>query len=111
MQKSIRKTQLHNLIVSILRKRRKLSYFQVPLFVSCPFSRLTTDCAHYLSISKGYHDVISVLYLTLQDSEQSSGLYPSELLVSCGEQMSLHRLRDSMGPGLDPLVGSLRCVS
>ncbi|KIO25377.1 hypothetical protein M407DRAFT_210643 [Tulasnella calospora MUT 4182] len=62
LKKSTRKMQLHNLIVAILRKRRKLSYFQ------------------------GFHDVISVLYLTLHDSHENLELdstRPSELLLSC----------------------------
>ncbi|KAG9027428.1 hypothetical protein FS837_004279, partial [Tulasnella sp. UAMH 9824] len=89
LRKSTRKMQLHNLIVAILRKRRKLSYFQ------------------------GFHDVISVLYLTLHDSQdnlQPDSTRPSELLLKCGEKISLHRLRDSMGSGLEPLVGNLRLL-
>ncbi|KAG8913630.1 hypothetical protein FRC00_001965 [Tulasnella sp. 408] len=89
LRKSTRKMQLHNLIVAILRKRRKLSYFQ------------------------GFHDVISVLYLTLHDSQenlQPDSTRPSELLLRCGEKISLHRLRDSMGSGLEPVVGYLRLL-
>ncbi|KAG8918652.1 hypothetical protein FRC01_001740 [Tulasnella sp. 417] len=89
LRKSTRKLQLHYLIVAILRKRRKLSYFQ------------------------GFHDVISVLYLTLHDSQENLQLdstQPSKLLLSCGEKISLHRLRDSMGSGLEPLVGYLRLL-
>ncbi|KAG8988129.1 hypothetical protein FRB93_004284 [Tulasnella sp. JGI-2019a] len=81
-QKLIHQAKLQNLIAAVLRKRRKLGYFQ------------------------GYHDIISVLYLTLPASVED----PSPLLVSCSEKLSLHRLRDSMGAGLDPLVGLLRTL-
>ncbi|KAI5895523.1 uncharacterized protein SCHCODRAFT_02573227 [Schizophyllum commune H4-8] len=66
--------ELHQLIVSIFRKRRKLSYFQ------------------------GYHDIISVLFLTL----------PEDTRFTTAEKMSLHRLRDSMGASLEPTLGLLR---
>lgn len=49
---------------------------------------------------KGYHDIMTVLFLTLPEEQQ----------LSCAEQLSLHRLRDSMGKGLEPLIGLLRCV-
>ncbi|KAG8891344.1 hypothetical protein FRB99_003656, partial [Tulasnella sp. 403] len=61
-QRATRKAELHDLIVGILRRRRRLSYFQ------------------------GYHDVISVLYLTLRDSSESGEQQPSPLLLSCGEK-------------------------
>jgi hypothetical protein len=32
----------------------------------------------------------------------------TEILNLAAEKLSLHRLRDSMGPGLEPLVGLLR---
>ncbi|KAG8882245.1 hypothetical protein FRB98_003849 [Tulasnella sp. 332] len=81
-EKLTRQSQLYKVIVAVLRKRRKLGYFQ------------------------GYHDIISVLYLTLPDS----GQVLSPLLVSCSEKISLHRLRDAMGAGLEPLVGFLRIL-
>ncbi|TFK38258.1 rab-GTPase-TBC domain-containing protein [Crucibulum laeve] len=65
---------LHELLVSLIRKRPKLSYFQ------------------------GYHDIITVLFLTL----------PPELRLSCAEKFSLHRVRDSMGSSLEPVLGLLR---
>ena len=49
---------------------------------------------------QGYHDIISVLFLTL----------PPEIQLVSVEKLSLHRLRDSMGPGLEPLIGLLRFV-
>ncbi|TFK48917.1 hypothetical protein OE88DRAFT_1663187, partial [Heliocybe sulcata] len=67
---------LHELLVSIFRKRRKLSYFQ------------------------GYHDIVTVLFLTL----------PKELQFVCAEKLSLHRLRDSMGSSLEPVLGQLRIL-
>ncbi|KAK0458931.1 rab-GTPase-TBC domain-containing protein [Desarmillaria tabescens] len=66
--------ELNRLLVAIFRKRPKLNYFQ------------------------GYHDIISVLFLTL----------PPEIQFSCAEKMSLHRVRDSMGHGLEPILGLLR---
>ncbi|EGO03968.1 hypothetical protein SERLA73DRAFT_69774 [Serpula lacrymans var. lacrymans S7.3] len=67
---------LYNLIVSVFRKRRRLHYFQ------------------------GYHDIITVLFLTL----------PRELQLPCAEKLSLHRLRDSMGLTLEPVLGLLRIL-
>ncbi|PCH34972.1 hypothetical protein WOLCODRAFT_139669 [Wolfiporia cocos MD-104 SS10] len=67
---------LHELIVSLFRKRPQLSYFQ------------------------GYHDIVSVVYLTL----------PEGLQLPCVEKLSLHRVRDSMGASLEPVVGLLRIL-
>lgn len=58
----------------MFRKRPKLNYFQ------------------------GYHDIISVLFLTL----------PPDLQLACAEKLSLHRVRDSMGSTLEPVLGLLR---
>ncbi|KAH9478599.1 TBC1 domain family member 20 [Psilocybe cubensis] len=69
--------ELHKLLVSIFRKRPRLSYFQ------------------------GYHDIVTVLFLTL----------PPEMQLVCAEKLSLHRLRDSMGSGLEPVLGLLRVTS
>ncbi|KAK7030690.1 TBC1 domain member 20 [Favolaschia claudopus] len=66
--------QLNDLLVEIFRKRPKLNYFQ------------------------GYHDIITVLLLTLD----------SELHFPCAEQLSLQRVRDSMGSTLEPVLGLLR---
>ncbi|KZT66235.1 hypothetical protein DAEQUDRAFT_695897 [Daedalea quercina L-15889] len=70
------KRRLHELIVSVFRKRRLLNYFQ------------------------GYHDIVSVLFLTL----------PPEVQTASVEKMSLHRLRDAMGMTLEPVVGLLRIL-
>ncbi|KAG0702043.1 rab-GTPase-TBC domain-containing protein [Suillus ampliporus] len=69
-------TSLNSLIVSLLRKRTKLHYFQ------------------------GYHDIVTVVFLTL----------PPELQLPCVEKLSLHRVRDSMGPTLEPVLGLLRIL-
>ncbi|KAF9648450.1 hypothetical protein BDM02DRAFT_3180165 [Thelephora ganbajun] len=70
------KAKLNELIVSVFRKRPTLNYYQ------------------------GYHDIVSVLFLTL----------PPEIQLVSVEKLSLHRLRDSMGPGLEPLIGLLRLL-
>ncbi|KZS95601.1 hypothetical protein SISNIDRAFT_548455 [Sistotremastrum niveocremeum HHB9708] len=75
-QKQALQSHLQSLIVQTLRRRPKLHYFQ------------------------GYHDIVSVLMLSLPDQVQ----------VECVEMMSLHRLRDSMGKGLEPMVGLLRIL-
>ncbi|KAH7918756.1 hypothetical protein BV22DRAFT_1041531 [Leucogyrophana mollusca] len=67
---------LYRLLVSVFRRRRKLHYFQ------------------------GYHDIITVLFLTL----------PPELHLRAAEHLSLHRLRDSMGPSLEPVLALLRIL-
>ncbi|KAJ7634085.1 rab-GTPase-TBC domain-containing protein [Mycena polygramma] len=67
-------SELHDLLVEIFRKRPKLNYFQ------------------------GYHDIVTVLLLTL----------PKELQLPCAEQLSLQRVRDSMGSTLEPILGLLR---
>ncbi|KAG2038358.1 hypothetical protein BDR03DRAFT_954540 [Suillus americanus] len=72
--RTVLQTSLNSLIVSLLRKRRKLHYFQ------------------------GYHDIVTVVFLTL----------PPALQLPCIEKLSLHRVRDSMGPTLEPVLGLLR---
>ncbi|KAF8531086.1 rab-GTPase-TBC domain-containing protein [Gautieria morchelliformis] len=49
---------------------------------------------------QGYHDIVTVLFLSL----------PPKLVLPSAEKLSLHRLRDSMGNGLEPLVGQLRIL-
>ena len=77
LEKERRKIELSELITHVLRSWPGLHYFQ------------------------GYHDIMSILLLVLNDLE---------LAKCCAEKMSLHRLRDSMGPGLDPVLGYLRWV-
>ncbi|KAG7094925.1 hypothetical protein E1B28_005731 [Marasmius oreades] len=69
--------ELRELLVSLFRRRPRLHYFQ------------------------GFHDVVTVLFLTL----------PEEVQVECVEKLSLHRLRDSMGPSLEPVLGLLRFMN
>ncbi|THH12153.1 hypothetical protein EW145_g206 [Phellinidium pouzarii] len=69
-------TELNGLITTIFRRHTKLNYFQ------------------------GYHDVISVLFLTLSEDQK----------LPCADKMSLHRLRDAMGKGLEPLIGLLQIL-
>ncbi|KAI5116992.1 hypothetical protein M0805_001489 [Coniferiporia weirii] len=68
--------ELNGLITSVFRGHSRLSYFQ------------------------GYHDIITVLFLTL----------PRDRQLPCAEKMSLHRLRDAMGKGLEPLIGLLQTL-
>ncbi|TFK19355.1 hypothetical protein FA15DRAFT_709065 [Coprinopsis marcescibilis] len=68
------KEELFDLITTLFRKRRKLSYFQ------------------------GYHDIMTVISLTV----------PPEHRLACAEKVSLHRVRDSMGASLEPVLGLLR---
>ncbi|KAG8959410.1 hypothetical protein FRC03_008010 [Tulasnella sp. 419] len=85
-ERDLKKAQLNKLITAVLRRRRKLNYFQ------------------------GYHDVAAVLYLTEKSGKSAQESDISPTLVSALEKISLHRLRDSMGTGLDPLVGLLRIL-
>ncbi|KAG8753086.1 hypothetical protein FRC14_006440 [Serendipita sp. 396] len=84
------KAELHHVIVHVLRKRPTLSYFQ------------------------GYHDVLSVLLLTFREHQDKVGDQFKDAFIdqlnTSAEKLSLHRLRDAMGPGLEPLVGLLRLV-
>lgn len=52
--------------------------------------------------------------LTLNEDQERSGSETDEELTEklnlMAEKLSLHRIRDSMGPGLEPLVGMLRSV-
>ncbi|KAH9172749.1 rab-GTPase-TBC domain-containing protein [Lactarius sanguifluus] len=65
-----RQAELNNLIVQLFRRHPGLNYFQ------------------------GFHDIATVLQLTL----------PPELALPSLEKLSLHRLRDSMGHTLEPLI-------
>lgn len=56
---------------------------------------------------QGYHDIATVLLLTfVPDLSTEHDTSPD--LVQLLERLSLHRLRDSMGAGLGPLMGQLR---
>ncbi|GAA5982067.1 hypothetical protein JCM10908_004723 [Rhodotorula pacifica] len=71
------RVKLERAILTVLRRHPALHYFQ------------------------GYHDIISVLLLTLEDDD---------LLIPATERLSLHVVRDSMGPGLEPTLGYLKIV-
>ncbi|GAA5848531.1 hypothetical protein JCM9279_006594 [Rhodotorula babjevae] len=53
---------------------------------------------HYF---QGYHDIASILLLVLRDEA---------LVAATAERLSLHRIRDNMGAGLEPTLGYLRLV-
>lgn len=82
---------LHALICEVLRRHPKLNYFQ------------------------GFHDIMTVLYLTLlthvprrREHETQEDKEEWEQLVRAAEIVSLHRTRDAMGKGLGPMMGLLR---
>ncbi|GAA99590.1 uncharacterized protein L969DRAFT_94043 [Mixia osmundae IAM 14324] len=68
---------LNTVIVSTLRRHPALSYFQ------------------------GFHDIVSVILLSLEDVEDT---------IECVEHLSLYHIRDSMGFGMDPVIGYLRVL-
>jgi hypothetical protein len=53
--------------------------------------------ARLIQALQGLHDIVTVLLLTL----------PEDLQLPCAEAFCLQRLRDSMGPNLEPVVGQL----
>ncbi|KAG8752447.1 hypothetical protein FRC12_011952 [Ceratobasidium sp. 428] len=83
--KDRRKKQLTRLILEVLERRPQLSYFQ------------------------GYHDIISTLQLTLHPSLDVDD-EAFRILRACAIKISLHRARDAMGAGLEPLTGQLRIL-
>ncbi|KAG8708830.1 40S ribosomal protein S6 [Ceratobasidium sp. 423] len=84
-RKDKRKKQLTELILDVLQRHPQLSYFQ------------------------GYHDILSTLQLTLHSSlEKDEEAW--RLLQECALKITLHRARDAMGVGLEPLTGQLRIL-
>ncbi|BGP47785.1 GTPase-activating protein gyp8 [Rhodotorula kratochvilovae] len=71
------RVKLETAILTVLRRYPALHYFQ------------------------GYHDIVSILLLTLEEDD---------LVIATAEQLSLHRIRDNMGSGLEPTLGYLRLV-
>ncbi|GAA6050247.1 hypothetical protein JCM3770_002754 [Rhodotorula araucariae] len=71
------RVKLETAILTVLRRHPALHYFQ------------------------GYHDIVSILLLTLEDDD---------LVIATAERLSLHRIRDNMGSGLEPTLGYLRLV-
>lgn len=53
---------------------------------------------HYF---QGYHDIVGIMLLVVDDVD---------LTIECVERMSLHRLRDSMSTGLEPVIALLRLM-
>ncbi|QRW05430.1 Rab-GTPase-TBC domain protein [Ceratobasidium sp. AG-Ba] len=83
--KERRRKQLTDVILGVLREHPQLSYFQ------------------------GYHDIISTLQLTLHPSLDTDE-EALRVLRACATKISLHRARDAMGAGLEPLTGQLRIL-
>lgn len=83
--KERRKKQLTDIILGVLERHPQLSYFQ------------------------GYHDIISTLQLTLHPSVDTDE-EALRVLRACAVKISLHRARDAMGAGLQPLTGQLRIL-
>ncbi|BGP31760.1 GTPase-activating protein gyp8 [Rhodotorula toruloides] len=77
-QRDALRQRLETAILTVLRRHPALEYFQ------------------------GYHDIISILLLVLDDDQ---------LLVETAERLSLHQIRDSMGTGLEPTLGYLKLVN
>ncbi|GAA5885581.1 hypothetical protein JCM6882_007480 [Rhodosporidiobolus microsporus] len=71
------RTRLETAILTVLRRHPALQYFQ------------------------GYHDIVSVFLLALDDDD---------ILIPAVERLSLHYIRDSMGSGLEPTLGYLKLV-
>ncbi|KAK0547800.1 GTPase-activating protein gyp8 [Tilletia horrida] len=82
-----RRKQLSKLCIGVLERRRALSYYQ------------------------GYHDVLTVLLLTLspEDNEEADAPLLPELHLAA-ERLSLHWLRDAMTKNLDAVMGHLRLL-
>ncbi|KAL7421346.1 GTPase-activating protein gyp8 [Cryptotrichosporon argae] len=91
-KKKAMQTDLQRAIVTVLRRHPRLRYFQ------------------------GFHDIVTVLYLTLLDAVP----VPTEAtphdeaqwdaLLRCAEAVSLCRVRDGMGAGLEPMMGLLKIL-
>jgi hypothetical protein len=92
--RAVLQRSLNTLIVALFRKRPKLSYFQVRTHCG---SAPTPLPGAYRHGAQGFHDIITVLFLTLPEHAQ----------LPCAEAMSLQRLRDAMGQTLEPVVGLL----
>ncbi|KAJ9475661.1 GTPase-activating protein GYP8 [Pseudozyma hubeiensis] len=91
-QKALRREQLSHLILTTLSRHPSLCYFQ------------------------GYHDILTVLLLTLSpDAPSTTHLFPSlrtqSILELCAERISLFLIRDSMTRDLLPIMGQLKLLS
>lgn len=84
---------LQSLICTVLQRHPRLSYFQ------------------------GFHDIMTVLYLTLlnrvprpRKDETAQGREEWDELVRAAEVVALCRTRDAMGKGLGPMMGMLKLL-
>lgn len=94
--KEILRNKLETIIVTTLRRHPSLQYFQGYHDVS----NAGVSSVLRSALTPPHHSqIISVLLLTLEDEELS---------LAAAKRMSLHRLRDSMGSGLEPVLGYLR---
>ncbi|PWZ01843.1 hypothetical protein BCV70DRAFT_171162, partial [Testicularia cyperi] len=85
--KTLRRRQLSDLVLSTLGKHPSLSYFQ------------------------GYHDILTVLLLTLAPELPGDAVGETDaLLRSAAERLSLHLIRDSMTNDLQPIMGQLKIL-
>ena len=83
------------MIVTILRAHPSLRYFQ-------GYHDVRPVALNVQTGADGVVQIVSVLLLTFGDVERT---------VQSTERLSLHRVRDSMGVGLEPVLGYLKCVS
>lgn len=76
----------------------------------------TPEHRSLLILIQGYHDILSVLILTLCPESPPAGAFSPEgspelaETLACAERVSLHLIRDSMTQDLDPVMGQLKCV-
>ncbi|SPO29062.1 related to GYP8 - GTPase-activating protein [Ustilago trichophora] len=93
-EKAFRRRQLSHLVLTTLSRHPSLSYFQ------------------------GYHDILSVVLLTLAPSDRPASsvtqLYSDDIQQSrvelTAERISLHLIRDSMTRDLLPVMGQLKIL-
>ncbi|GAC77182.1 predicted GTPase activator protein [Moesziomyces antarcticus T-34] len=92
-ERSLRRRQLTHLVLTTLSRHPTLHYFQ------------------------GYHDILSVVLLTLASTSplaSASGLFADDdqeaLVELVAERISLHLIRDSMTPDLLPVMGQLKVL-
>ncbi|CED84370.1 Predicted GTPase activator protein [Phaffia rhodozyma] len=135
--REILQTELHALIVTVLRRHRPLRYFQgyhdiasvflltfIPLRCLVPARRQLCSrsssqarCARSASKPDGTQtssDPVSTFDVRLCEPAETAEtpLDPTSIktLVDCLERVSLFRIRDGMGSGLEPVMGLLRVM-
>ena len=85
--KEQRRAQLSHLILTTLSRHPSLNYFQ------------------------GYHDILTVLLLSLSHHPPPPSSRQQAILELAAERLSLHLIRDSMTRDLLPIMGQLKLVS